>query len=164
MSEGRDMVLSDFLSRQKTEDGNPHEIILISFTLKSLVVNQFYQINNETSQPETSKYLIQTRSQAKSSGIKLPEIHHTNKGLNPHVKLGRQRPLSTLPTHSIPPTLLLQPVDKGQPTHPIPKCRIGQGRAGLRRKTQNTSAYPITQTDACSTNNNTSSKGSTIIA
>ena len=36
--------------------------------------------------------------------------------------------------HSIPPTSLVQPVDKGQPTHPIPKPRIGQGRARLRRK------------------------------
>ena len=39
---GKDMVLSDFLSRQKTDDSNPHEIIPISFTLKSLVGNQFY--------------------------------------------------------------------------------------------------------------------------
>ena len=130
---GKDMVLSDFLSRQMMDKSNPHEIISISFTLKSLVGNQFYQINNKTSQPETSKYLIQTRSQAKSSGIKLPEIHSTNKGLSPPVKLGRQRPLSTLPMHSIPPTLLVQHVDKGQPTQPIPKPRIGQGRARLRR-------------------------------
>ena len=39
---GKDMVLSDFLSRQKMADSNPHEIIPISFTLKSLVGNQFY--------------------------------------------------------------------------------------------------------------------------
>ena len=39
---GKDMVLSDFLSRQKADDSNPHEIIPISFTLKSLVGNQFY--------------------------------------------------------------------------------------------------------------------------
>ena len=39
---GKDMVLSDFLSRQKTDSSNPHEIITISFTLKSLVGNQFY--------------------------------------------------------------------------------------------------------------------------
>ena len=97
---GKDMVLSDFLSRQKMDNSNPHEIIPISFTLKSLVGDQFYQINNEINQFETSKYLIQTRSQAKSSGIKLPEIHSGNKGLNPHVKLGRQRPLPTLPKHT----------------------------------------------------------------
>ena len=57
-----------------------------------------------------------------------------NKGLNPYVKVGKQRPLSTLPTHSIPPTSLVQPVDHGLPTHFIPKPRIGQGRARLRRK------------------------------
>ena len=39
---GKDMVLSDFLSRQKMDDSNPHEIIPISFTLKSLAGNQFY--------------------------------------------------------------------------------------------------------------------------
>ena len=31
---GKDMVFSDFLSRQKMDDSNPHEIIPISFTLK----------------------------------------------------------------------------------------------------------------------------------
>ena len=36
--------------------------------------------------------------------------------------------------HSIPPTNLVQPVDKGMPTHPIPKPRIGQRRAILKRK------------------------------
>ena len=36
---GKDMVLSDFLSRQKTDDSDPHEIIPISFTLKSLSRN-----------------------------------------------------------------------------------------------------------------------------
>ena len=54
---------------------------------------------NET---ETNKYLIQTRSQAKSSGIKVPEIHGVSKGINPHVKPGRQRQLPTLSMHSIP--------------------------------------------------------------
>ena len=39
---GKDMVLRDFLSRQKTDDSNPHEIIPISFTLKSIVGNHFY--------------------------------------------------------------------------------------------------------------------------
>ena len=83
---------------------------------------------------ETNKYLVQTRSQAKSSGIKVPEIHGINKGLNPHVKPERQRLLPSLPTHSTAPTNLAQPVDKGLPTQPIPKPRIGQGRVGLRRK------------------------------
>ena len=68
---------------------------------------------------------MQNRSQAKSSGIKLPEIHGANKGIDPHVQPGKQRPLPSLPIHSI---------DKGLPINPIPKPRIGQGRARLRRQ------------------------------
>ena len=111
---GKDMVLSDFLSRQKTDSSNPHEIIPMSFTLEGQMGNHFYRINNtnEISQPETGKYLIQTRSQTKSGGIKVPKIHGTNKGLDPHIKPGRQRPLLMLPTHNIPPTSLTQPIDK----------------------------------------------------
>ena len=47
------MVLSDFLSRQKTEDSNPHEIIPISFTLKNLSCEHFYQFNSMTMISET---------------------------------------------------------------------------------------------------------------
>ena len=39
---GKDMVLSYFLSRQKTDDSNPHELIPISFTLKGQEENHFY--------------------------------------------------------------------------------------------------------------------------
>ena len=37
----------------------------------------------------------------------------------------------------------VQPVDKGLPTHPIPKPRIGQGRARLRRKFRTTQPIPL---------------------
>ena len=119
------MVLSDFLSRQKTDDSNPHELIPISFTLRNQIDNHFYQINSGFDQPKADRYLVQTRRQAKSSDIKIPEIQGTNKGLDPHVQPGKQRPL---------PSLSIQSIDKGPPTHPIPKPRIGQGRAGQRRK------------------------------
>ena len=45
--------------------------------------------------------------------------------------------------HSIPPTILAQPVDNGPPTHPIPKPRIGQGRAGLKRKMRTNQPIPL---------------------
>ena len=57
----KDMILSDFLSQQKNNDSNPHEIIPISFNMYQVLENKFYD----------DKYLIQRRSQAKSSGIKL---------------------------------------------------------------------------------------------
>ena len=142
---GKDMILSDFLFRQRNDDSNPCEIIPISFTLKSLSCEHFYQINNMTrsSETETNKYLIQTRSQAKSSGIKVLEKHGVNIGINPHVKPERQRPLPIPPTCSIPSTNLAQHIDKGPPTHPIPKPRIGQGRAGLRRKFRTNQPIPL---------------------
>ena len=55
---GRDMILNDFLSRQKNDDNNPHEIIPISFNMCQVLDDNFY---NE-------RYSIQTRFQTKSSG------------------------------------------------------------------------------------------------
>ena len=121
---GKDMVLSNFLSRQKTADSIPHKLIPISFMLKSQVDNHFYWIDNEIIQPRNDRYLVQARSQVKSSGIKLLEIHGANKGLDPHVQPDKQSPF---------PSLCIQTIEKGQPTHPIPRPRIGQGRARLRR-------------------------------
>ena len=152
---GKDVVLSDFLSRQKTDDSNPHELIPISFMLRNQLDNHIYQINSRIDQPKTDEYLVQTRSQAKSSSIKILEIHGTNKGLDPHVQPGKQRPLPSLPIHSI---------DKGLPTHPIPKPRIGQGRAGLRRKVKTNQPISFTPAITCSANNNECSKNSNAIA
>ena len=64
----KDMILSDFLSQQKNDESNPNEIISISFDMYQILednLENFY----------TDEYLIQTWSQAKSSGIKLPEAH-----------------------------------------------------------------------------------------
>ena len=131
---GKDMVLSDFLSRQKTDDRNPHELIPISCMLRDQTDDHFYQINNRTDWPKTDRYLVQTRSQTKSSGIKILEIHGANKGLDPHVQPGKQRPLPPLP---------IQSIDKRLPTQPIPKPRIGQGRARQRRKIKAYQPIPL---------------------
>ena len=66
---GKDMVLSDFLSRQKLDDSNPHELLPISFSLRDQVSDYFYRIDNEINLPRNDKYLVQTRSQVRSSGL-----------------------------------------------------------------------------------------------
>ena len=85
---GKDMVLSNFLSRQKTDDSNPHKIVPISFSLRRVLHEKYYRINNSTRTIDTGtdKYLVQIRSQTKSSGIKLPEVHGANEGLILHTK------------------------------------------------------------------------------
>ena len=53
--------------------------------------------------------MLQTMSQAKSSGVSLPEVHRVKKGID----------------------LLVKPIENRTV---IKKPRLGQGRAGLRRK------------------------------
>ena len=48
---GKDMVLSDFLSRQNNDNSNPHEIIPISFNMHQVLHEKYYNTEN---------YLLQT--------------------------------------------------------------------------------------------------------
>ena len=41
---GKDMILSDFLSRQKHNDSDPHAIILISFNMYNALYVIYYRI------------------------------------------------------------------------------------------------------------------------
>ena len=44
---GKDMILSDFLSRQNVDDSNPHEIISISFNLRTVLQDKYYNLEGE---------------------------------------------------------------------------------------------------------------------
>ena len=48
---GNDMILSDFLSRQKHTDSNPHEIIPISFNMYN-ILQEKYNIG------DSARYLV----------------------------------------------------------------------------------------------------------
>ena len=67
----KDMILSDFLSRQTHENSNPHEIIPISFIMYNTLYENYYSIEIQ------DQYLVQMRSQTKVTGITLPEEHST---------------------------------------------------------------------------------------
>ena len=41
---GKDMVLSDFLSRQNNDDNNPHEILPMSFNMHKILTDNYYNI------------------------------------------------------------------------------------------------------------------------
>ena len=70
----------------------------------------------------TENYLVQTRSQARSSGIKVLAVHGMGKNLDPNIKPEKQH---------------ANPI-KGS----IEKPHVGQVRAGLKRRRP----YPINQT------------------
>ena len=106
------MILSDFLSRQKYDKSNLHDIIPISFNMQSLLHARYYNINEESS----GKYLAQTWSQVKSSGIKLPEVYGIDKSLDKKIQSDKQ---------------VIKPIEvtKAKEMSQI-KPRLGQGRAG----------------------------------
>ena len=107
---GKDMILSDFLSRQNVNDSKPHEIIPISFNLRTVLPDKYYSLEGEN-----EKYMIQSRSQMKAVGVQLPEEHGSRKGLDPH-KIPEKQPQP-----------IVRPSIEKKP-------RLGQGRAGMRRK------------------------------
>ena len=104
--------MGDFLSRQTNDNGNPHEIIPISFNMHEVSQENYYKIDS---------YLVQTRSQARSGGIKLPGVHGMRKNLDPNIKLEKQH---------------ANPIKDS-----VVKPCIGQGRTGLKRKR----SHPINQ-------------------
>ena len=117
------MILSDFLSRQKHNDSNPHETIPISFNLHNTLHEKYYNIW------KSEKYLVQMQSQTRSSGIKLPEVHDVSKNLDPSIQPEKQN---------------IRPLKGNEISQQKP--RIGKGRAGMRRRKS-----PINQTTAAET-------------
>ena len=81
--------------------------------MQAILKDMYYNVGKD------SRYLIQMRSQAKASGIKLPEVHGIDKGVDPNVKSEKQ---------------ILKPPNSATKPNPENKPRLGQDRAGLRRK------------------------------
>ena len=121
---GKDMILSDFYHDRKI-DSNLHEIIPFSFNMYQILENKSYLGNNFCN----DKYLIQTRSQAKSSGIKLQEVYGMRKNLDPNLKPEKQHTLSK----------------QGN----LYRLCIGQGRAGSKRKRPDPINHEITKHPSC---------------
>ena len=107
---GKDMVLSDFLSRQDPGDEDTKEIIPISFNMRLVLQDKYYSVSESK-----EKYMVQTTLQTKASGVQLPEVHGSRKRLDPH-KISEKQP---------------QPIIESDVER---KPRIGQGRAGIKRR------------------------------
>ena len=77
---GRDMILADYLSRNRSKDIDPSELIPISFCCMDVYRGLLdTEIGLEV-------YNIGTRSSTKASGEKPPEVHGADKPLDPNLK------------------------------------------------------------------------------
>ena len=104
---GKDMILSDFLSRQMHDTSNPHEIIPISFNMYNALYEIYYRVEL------TDRYLVQMQSQMKAAGVSLPEVHSTRKMITVNTPIEKQKP-----------QIQEKQVDKNRP-------KFGRGRAGM---------------------------------
>ena len=68
----------DIISRQKIDDSDINEIIPISFNVRSVLQDKYYSLEGES-----DKYMIQARSQTKTSGVQLPEVHGSKRDWTP---------------------------------------------------------------------------------
>ena len=77
---GRDMILADYLSRNRSKDMDPSELIPISFCCTDI-----YRGLLDT-EAGFAVYNIGTRSSTKVSGERPPEVHGADKPLDPNLK------------------------------------------------------------------------------
>ena len=107
---GKDMILSDFVSRQMHDTSNLHEIIPMSFNMYKNLYKTYYRLE------ATDKYLVQTRSQTKATGVSLLEVHGTKKMIVTNMPIERQKP-----------KIQANQVDKNRP-------KLERGRPGMQHK------------------------------
>ena len=81
---GRDMILADYLSRNRSKDIDPSELIPISFCCMNVHRGLL------DSEIGLEVYNIGTRSSTKASGEKPPEVHGADKPLDPNLKTEHQ--------------------------------------------------------------------------
>ena len=84
---GKDMILCDYLSRIAVDDGNPDEVIPISFNMLA----QYRLVMDYIAESFLiSHYNVVTRSSTSAAGISLPPVHGTQKGLDPDLQPEKQ--------------------------------------------------------------------------
>ena len=80
---GKDTVLCDYLSRIAVDNGDPNEVILISFNAPA---QYRLAIDYLAESFMISHFMVATRSSTSPAGIKLPPVHGAQKAVDPALK------------------------------------------------------------------------------
>ena len=134
---GRDMILSDYLSRHIQKDLDPSELISISFyclkVYRSFIDDRIGDI-----------FCIKMRSSAKASGEQVGDVHGANEPLDPSYKPEHQSK-SKLPSvmgKSSPVKTPRKPILR-TPARPTPKAQITPKSAAIQSETMDKMPAPI---------------------
>ena len=98
----KDMILCDYLSRIAVDNGDPEEVIPISF---NALVEYRLAIDHITESFMITNFMVAIRSSTNAAGIKLPPIHGTQKGVDPDLKpesQGKSKKILLKPTLQTP--------------------------------------------------------------
>ena len=127
---GKDMILSDFLSRQIEDESNLHEIIPISFNIQEILQDNYHQL--------TETYNMQMRAQAKvqANTTSMPNTQPKKQKTTPETtrvpiqteerkrefKAQPNRVTQQVPRNSVlPPEFMLSPIGMPPRNRPPPK-------------------------------------------
>ena len=80
---GKDMILCDYLSRIAVDEGDPSEVIPISF---NALAQYRLAIDYLAEAYMITHFNVATRSSTNAAGINLPPIHGAQKGIDPTLK------------------------------------------------------------------------------
>ena len=135
---GRDLILSDYLSRHRQKDLDPSELIPISFCCLRVYRNF---INNRIGE---DIFCIKMRSSAKISGEEVGEVHGANKPLDPNYKPEHQSK-SKLPsvTGKLSPIKTPRKSILKMPARPTPKVLTTPKSVKIQSETVNDMPTPI---------------------
>ena len=128
---GRDMILSDYLSRHRQKDLDPSELIPISFCCIDDRIGE-------------DIFCIKTRSSAKASGEQVGEVHGANKPLDPNYKPEHQSK-SKLPsvTEKSSPTKTSRKPILRTPARPTPKALTAPKSVKIQSEPRDAMSAPI---------------------
>ena len=134
---GKDMILCDFLSRIKSDDTDPDNLIPIAFHQMELepiqynpeeILNFFYGLEELGYKliVDQNSYMIMTRGEAKQTGAKVPEVYGANKLLDPDLKpekdKGLQKQVFTQPVNVKPNGPVAVATGPAPPTPYLPRA------------------------------------------
>ena len=80
---GKDMILCDYLSRIAVDEGDPSEVIPISF---NALAQYRLAIDYLAEAYMITHFNVATRSSTNAAGVNLPPIHGAQKGIDPTLK------------------------------------------------------------------------------
>ena len=94
---GKDMILCDFLSRIAVDEGDPMDLVPVSFNTFTILQDYYFRLRQMAQRTPLSErdtkmlykmetYFIMTRSQRIAAGITTLPVHGASKAINPNLK------------------------------------------------------------------------------